>query len=132
MGTPGTSPANLELQAACRSSVPTTNNRETQSPGMPETPSSFVTPVAATKVGPSSPVRRSYRWRGKLEAVAIPTGAIIVSVILFGIFCAINGANPLAVYASIHKAAFANWYAWQETLVRAAPLMLCALCTAIP
>jgi ABC-type uncharacterized transport system permease subunit len=71
-------------------------------------------------------------WRGTLEAVAIPCGAIVVSLILFGIFCGLNGAAPFAVFASINKAAFSTWYAFQNTLVRAAPLMLCALCTAIP
>jgi ABC-type uncharacterized transport system permease subunit len=128
----GTSPAGLGLQAACRSSTHPTSNRETKGAGMSETQSPSAAPIAATDAGPGVRVRRSYRWRGKLEAVAIPTGAMVISVILFGIFCAINGANPLAVYASIDKAAFASWYAWQETLVRAAPLMLCALCTAIP
>jgi ABC-type uncharacterized transport system permease subunit len=72
------------------------------------------------------------RWRSKLESIAIPTGAIIVSLILFGIFVLAAGADPLAVFASIKKAAFGSWYALQNTLVRAAPLMLCALCTAIP
>lgn len=72
------------------------------------------------------------RWRGKLEAVALPAGAIVVSLVLFGLFCAANGKNPFAVFASIDKAAFGSWYAFQNTLVRAAPLMLCALCTAIP
>ncbi len=72
------------------------------------------------------------QWRTKLESVALPLGAIAVSLILFGIFCALNGANPLAVFASIKKAAFGSWYSLQNTLVRAAPLMLCALCTAIP
>jgi general nucleoside transport system permease protein len=72
------------------------------------------------------------RWRRGLEAILIPFAAIVVSLILFGIFCALAGANPFDVYASINKAAFGNWYAFQNTLVRAAPLMLCALCTAIP
>jgi ABC-type uncharacterized transport system permease subunit len=132
MDTHGTSPADLGLQAACRFPVPVQSNRETKGPGMSEIQSSSVVPVAVKNTGPSLLVPRPPRWRGKLEALVIPAGAIFVSVILFGIFCAANGANPLAVYASINKAAFASWYAWQETLVRAAPLMLCALCTAIP
>ncbi len=71
-------------------------------------------------------------WRKKLEALTLPCGAILVSLLLFGIFCAVNGAQPLAVFASIKKGAFGSWFAFQSTLVRAAPLMLCALCTAIP
>jgi general nucleoside transport system permease protein len=64
--------------------------------------------------------------------VLIPAGAIIASLLAFGIFSAALGANPLAVDGSIYRAAFGNWYAIQNTLLRAAPLMLCSLCTAIP
>ena len=71
-------------------------------------------------------------WRRKLETMALPCGAILVSLFLFGVFCIINDAQPLAVFASIKKGAFGSWFALQSTLVRAAPLMLCALCTAIP
>ena len=56
----------------------------------------------------------------------------MVGLILFGIFCAAVGQNPLAVYGSIWKAAFGNWRTFQNTLIRAAPLMLTALCTALP
>jgi ABC-type uncharacterized transport system permease subunit len=62
----------------------------------------------------------------------LPGGAIVLSLILFGLFCALVGAAPFAVYASIQKAAFGSWYAFQNTLIRAAPLMLCSLCTAVP
>lgn len=67
-----------------------------------------------------------------LEGICLPLGAVLVSLILFGIFCAIAGADPLAVYGSIYKAAFGSWSAWQNTLLRASPLMLSALCTALP
>jgi ABC-type uncharacterized transport system permease subunit len=82
-----------------------------------------------------SPVAESEttgRWKPALEALVIPACALLVSVILFGFFCLAVGANPFGVFASIQKAAFGSWYAFQNTLVRAAPLMLCALCTAIP
>ncbi len=74
----------------------------------------------------------SQNWRKTSEAVCIPIAAIVFSLILFGIFCAAAGANPFGVYASIYKAAFGSWRAWQNTLIRAAPLMLTALCTALP
>jgi general nucleoside transport system permease protein len=131
MQTNGTSPADLVLQAACCPAL-ATRHCESKGPGMSEIQTEPAAPVASPAASPGfrSPMPR--RWRGMLETVAIPAGAIFISIILFGLFCAVNGANPLAVYASINKAAFASWYAWQETLVRAAPLMLCALCTAIP
>ncbi|MBV9191327.1 MAG: ABC transporter permease [Betaproteobacteria bacterium] len=42
------------------------------------------------------------------------------------------GHNPLQVYALIWRGGFASGFAWQNTLTRAAPLILTALCVAIP
>lgn len=56
----------------------------------------------------------------------------MVGLLLFGIFCAAVGANPFAVYGSIWKAAFGSWSTFQNTLIRASPLMLSSLCTALP
>ncbi|MEM9088776.1 MAG: ABC transporter permease [Cyanobacteria bacterium P01_F01_bin.53] len=71
-------------------------------------------------------------WRRSLESVFLPIAALAVALVIFGAFCFLAGANPLAVYGSIYKAAFGSWSAWQSTLIRAAPLMLTALCTALP
>jgi simple sugar transport system permease protein len=71
-------------------------------------------------------------WRRTLESIFIPFSAILFGLILFGVFCALAGANPFAVYGSIWKAAFGSWSTFQNTLIRAAPLMLSALCTALP
>ncbi|MEL6354892.1 MAG: ABC transporter permease [Cyanobacteria bacterium J06627_28] len=71
-------------------------------------------------------------WRRPLESLFLPVAALTVALILFGAFCALAGANPFAVYGSIYKAAFGSWSAWQNTLIRASPLMLTALCTALP
>jgi len=71
-------------------------------------------------------------WRRPLESVVLSGGAILVGLLLFGIFCALVGANPIAVYGSIWKAAFGQWSTFQNTLIRAAPLMLSSLCTALP
>ncbi|MEL7501576.1 MAG: ABC transporter permease [Cyanobacteria bacterium J06554_6] len=83
-------------------------------------------------VSTAQPLGSLARWRRPLEAVFLPAAALVVALVLFGLFCALAGANPLAVYGSIYKAAFGRWSAWQNTLIRAAPLMLTALCTALP
>jgi ABC-type uncharacterized transport system permease subunit len=70
--------------------------------------------------------------RRSLEAILLPMAAILVALMIFGLFCALAGANPFAVYGSIYRAAFGSWSAWQNTLIRASPLMLTALCTALP
>ncbi|MEM8603943.1 MAG: ABC transporter permease [Cyanobacteria bacterium P01_H01_bin.121] len=71
-------------------------------------------------------------WQKSLEPIVLPLGAVAVALVLFGVFCALAGANPIGVYQSIYKAAFGSWSAWQNTLIRAAPLMLTSLCTALP
>jgi len=71
-------------------------------------------------------------WRSTAEAIAIPLGALLFSLVLFGLFCAFCGKNPFAVYGAIYKTAFGNWNTFQGTLLRGAPLMLTALCTALP
>lgn len=72
------------------------------------------------------------RFRPSIEDALISIGAIWLSAALFGIFCALMGASPGAVFQSLYKAGFADWYSWQNSLIRAAPLMLCGLCTVIP
>jgi simple sugar transport system permease protein len=74
----------------------------------------------------------THTWRKTLESIALPTAALLFSLLLFGVFCALAGANPFGVYASIWKAAFGSWSTFQNSLIRAAPLMLSALCTALP
>jgi simple sugar transport system permease protein len=68
----------------------------------------------------------------RTESIVVPLGAMLAGMLVFGVFCAAMGVNPLLVYASIYKAGFGSWYSWQNTLVRASPLLLCGLCTAIP
>lgn len=71
-------------------------------------------------------------WYRTLESICLPIAALLVALLIFGGFCAMAGANPFAVYGSIYKAAFGSWSGWQNTLIRAAPLMLTALCTVLP
>ncbi|MDX2256228.1 MAG: ABC transporter permease [Pseudanabaenaceae cyanobacterium bins.39] len=72
------------------------------------------------------------RWRSTSENIVIPIGALLASLLVFGIFCAIQGKNPIAIYGTIYQSAFGNSFSWQGTLIRSAPLMLTSLCTALP
>ncbi len=71
-------------------------------------------------------------WRAAAEAVAIPALAFAASMLLFGLFLAFAGADALEVFATIYRGAFGSWFTWQHTLQLSAPLMLTALCTALP
>lgn len=66
------------------------------------------------------------------EALAIPLGALAAAMVVFGLFMAALRQNPLEVYALIYRGAFASAFSWQNTLARAAPLVLTALCVALP
>ncbi|HTT78375.1 MAG TPA: hypothetical protein VMF86_01735, partial [Stellaceae bacterium] len=66
------------------------------------------------------------------EAVLIPVGALVLSLLLFGAFVACAGVNPLAVYRYMVEGSVGSWFSVQNTLTRAAPLLLTGLCTALP
>ena len=75
-------------------------------------------------------------WGARLavavEAIFVPLAGIAVSFALFGVFVALAGANVLDVYYQMYRGAFGSWFSFQNTLLRAAPLTLTALCTALP
>jgi len=72
------------------------------------------------------------RFLQAMEAVCLRLGALIVALLLFGVFVFAAGKNPLDVYALMFKGAFGTWFSFQNSLQRAAPLILTALCTALP
>jgi ABC-type uncharacterized transport system permease subunit len=66
------------------------------------------------------------------ETWLISLGALTVAFMLVGIFFASTGNSPFEVFYTLYRGAFGSWFSWQNTLVRAAPLMLTALCTVLP
>ena len=70
--------------------------------------------------------------RRRIEYILIPGAALVGALAVFGIFVALFGKNPLDLYFYMYHGAFGTWFSWQNTLPRAAPLMLTALCTALP
>jgi simple sugar transport system permease protein len=67
-----------------------------------------------------------------LSTTANTISALLLAALLFSAFLLLTGYDPLAVYALLWKGAFGSAFAWQNTLQRAAPLMLTALCVALP
>src|SRR5882672_8453722 len=83
----------------------------------------------------SSPVTKPgfrQRYGGTIEYIVIPAGALMAALAGFGAFVALFGKNPLDLYFYMYQGAFGTWFSWQNTLTRAAPLILTALCTALP
>lgn len=72
------------------------------------------------------------RLRAAAASVAVPLAAIVASLLLFGVFVALFGKSPTAVFEQMFRGSFGTWFSFQNTLQRAAPLMLTALCTLLP
>jgi ABC-type uncharacterized transport system permease subunit len=70
--------------------------------------------------------------RSTLQDIFLPVLAIAVALLLFGALVALAGVSPTEVWYLLFRGAFGDWFSWQNTLQRAAPLMLTALCVAIP
>src|SRR3954467_12502521 len=70
--------------------------------------------------------------RATLKEALLPTAAIAAALLVFGIVVWMAGVNPVQVWLLLFKGAFGDWFSWQNTLQRAAPLMLTALCVAVP
>jgi simple sugar transport system permease protein len=75
---------------------------------------------------------RSARQQEIMVALGLLAGALVVSLLVFGVFVAGSGVNPFTAYTLMYMGGFGTWFSWQNTLQRAAPLILTALCTAIP
>jgi ABC-type uncharacterized transport system permease subunit len=70
--------------------------------------------------------------RAAIEVPLIRAGALAASLALFGGFVALAGADPFDVFYQMYRGSFGTAFSVQNTLLRSAPLMLTALCTAIP
>jgi simple sugar transport system permease protein len=70
--------------------------------------------------------------RRGLGAVRAPAAAFAGTIVVFGLFMVIIGRNPISIYQQMFRGSFGTWFSFQNTLLRAAPLMLTALATALP
>jgi simple sugar transport system permease protein len=70
--------------------------------------------------------------RESIKDFLLPILAIAAALLVFGGFVSLSGANAVDVWMTLFKGAFGDWFSWQNTLQRAAPLMLTALCVVVP
>ena len=85
---------------------------------------------AAVTVAPAGDA--SYPLRRGLEALLAPLAALVGAVILFSLFLLTLGQSPLDFLDLVWRGAFGSWFSLQNTLQRASPLLLTALCVALP
>jgi len=66
------------------------------------------------------------------ETIAIPIGALIASALIFSIFLLVIGKNPIEFWSLVWTGGFGSSFSIQNSLQRAAPLILTGLAFAIP
>lgn len=75
---------------------------------------------------------RWYPLRRSVEAVLAPLLALAGAAAVFSIFLLFLGASPVDFLDLVWRGAFGSWFSIQNTVQRASPLLLTALCVAIP
>ncbi|CAN7735159.1 ABC transporter permease [Mesorhizobium amorphae] len=68
----------------------------------------------------------------RAEVFVIPIVALIVGMVLFSLFILAVGKSPIQLYETMWRGGFGSWFSVQNSLSRAAPLLLAALCVALP
>lgn len=72
------------------------------------------------------------RVRRSAEYVLIPVFSLVVAALLFSVFLLALGKSPIQFFSLVWTGGFGTAFSWQNTLVRASPLIFAALCVAIP
>ena len=77
--------------------------------------------------------RAALEWTARrAEAFVIPLAALVVGMVLFSLFVALVGKSPVQLYETMWRGGFGSWFSIQNSLSRGAPLLLAALCVALP
>ncbi|MGV1794494.1 ABC transporter permease [Rhizobium lusitanum] len=78
-------------------------------------------------------LRPALEWLARrAEPMAITLGAILIGLALFSLFIVAVGKSPTDLYRLMYTGGFGSWFSIQNSLSRAAPLLLTALCVALP
>ena len=68
----------------------------------------------------------------RAEPVVISLGAILIGLALFSLFIMAVGKSPVVLFQLMYTGGFGSWFSVQNSLSRSAPLLLTALCVALP
>lgn len=87
----------------------------------------------APETVPAGNLRPVIEWAARrAEPLAIALLAVLVGLALFSLFIAALGKSPLQLFQLMYTGGFGGWFSIQNALSRAAPLLLTALCVALP
>jgi simple sugar transport system permease protein len=86
--------------------------------------------IAAERLSSFRPV---VEWLARrAEPVVIGLGAILIGLALFSVFILSVGKSPAVLFQLMYTGGFGSWFSIQNSLSRASPLLLTALCVALP
>jgi simple sugar transport system permease protein len=86
--------------------------------------------IAAERLSSFRPV---FEWLARrAEPVVIGLGAILIGLALFSVFILSVGKSPAVLFQLMYTGGFGSWFSIQNSLSRASPLLLTALCVALP
>lgn len=78
-------------------------------------------------------LRPAIEWLARrAEPVVITLGAILAGLALFSLFILSVGKSPADLFRFMYAGGFGSWFSIQNSLSRASPLLLTALCVALP
>jgi len=67
-----------------------------------------------------------------IDTLGIPLAALLTAMLLFAGFIWAVGQSPAEVFMLLYQGGFGSAFSWQNTLLRASPLILTGLAVAIP
>lgn len=89
--------------------------------------------MSAETAGPIPTTRTpSVRTLKAAEAVFVPVVALIGSALIFSLFLLVIGKSPIDFFALVWTGGFGSSFSLQQSMQRAAPLILTALAFAVP
>ncbi|CCM78380.1 ABC transporter permease [Rhizobium mesoamericanum] len=89
----------------------------------------------AISVASDKPVwlRSLLEWAARrAEPMVIGLAAILIGLSVFSLFILAIGKSPVMLFQLMYTGGFGSWFSVQNSLSRAAPLLLTALCVALP
>ncbi|PYE23087.1 nucleoside ABC transporter membrane protein [Rhizobium sp. PP-CC-3A-592] len=90
-------------------------------------------PARSLEPGGAASFRPALEWLARrAEPVVVGLAAIVTGLALFSIFILAIGKSPVALFQIMYTGGFGSWFSIQNSLSRAAPLLLTALCVALP
>lgn len=92
----------------------------------PDTLTGVAAAPVACRLGALAPLARN------AETFVIPGGALLVGLGVFSIFLLVLGKSPLAFFQAVYLGGLGSAFSLDNSLTHASPLLLTALCVALP